>query len=44
MSVLYARADANLARALAAETETAREAETSRRVSEFLTELFEEAA
>ena len=40
MSVLYARSEANLARALAAEREAAAEAETANRVSEFMTELF----
>jgi serine/threonine protein kinase/Flp pilus assembly protein TadD len=40
MGVLYSRAERNLRRAVAAEAATAREAETSRRVSDFLTELF----
>ncbi|HMB68020.1 MAG TPA: serine/threonine-protein kinase, partial [bacterium] len=40
MGVLYSQSQRNLRRALAAEAATAREAETSRRVSDFLTELF----
>ncbi len=41
MSVLYGRADANLSRALIAEQDATRRAETSERVSDFLKELFE---
>jgi eukaryotic-like serine/threonine-protein kinase len=40
MSVLYARAEANRARALEAERAAAREAETAKRVSEFMMDLF----
>jgi serine/threonine protein kinase/tetratricopeptide (TPR) repeat protein len=40
MGVLYSQSQTNLRRALDAEAATAREAETSRRVSDFLTELF----
>jgi serine/threonine-protein kinase len=44
ISVLYARSEAHRARAVEAEASTAREAETLRRVTEFLTELFERAS
>ena len=44
VGVLYARAEANMKRALGAEASTAREAETLRQVSDFLTELFEVAS
>ncbi len=40
MTVLYGRASANLARARAAETSAAHEAETARQVSDFLVRLF----
>ena len=44
IGLLYARAERNLGRALAAESASAREAETLRRVTGFLSELFEEAS
>ncbi len=44
ISWLYARSERHLARAVQAEAESVREAETQRRVSEFLTELFEVAS
>lgn len=44
IGLLYARAERNLSRALAAELASAREAETLRRVTDFLSELFEEAS
>ncbi len=40
MSVLYARSDANLIRALLAETVSRKEAETARKTTEFLVNLF----
>jgi serine/threonine-protein kinase len=40
MSVLYARSQANLARAVKAEETASREAETSKQVSDFMTSLF----
>lgn len=40
MSILYARSEANLARALEAEQAKTREAETAKQVSDFMTRLF----